>query len=243
MAEMELWFVDLDRASAALEALERETPRLADTDTARFASMTDAAARSERRCAHVALRILLERRCGPSVRQVPFVVSRSGKPSLPSGQASFSLAHARGCALVALAGAGPLGADIERTRVVRIPEARRKPIEAAAVALACGAPLGGPDADSRFLNAWVRLEAVAKAQGTGVGPMLERLRPNRISAPAALSDAQPGAVAHDVALGQGVFAAIALAPGRRPPEPRMMPETADAITALIGPEATRSEEL
>src|SRR5690606_3855651 len=126
--------------------------------------------------------------------------------------------------------------DLEGTRAVRMPEARRKPIEEAAVALASGAPLAGEDAESRFLNAWVRVEAVAKARGTGVGPILEQLRPNRApEALAASSHAQLCVIAHDLAIGEGFYAAIALAPGCAPPAPRVMPHTAEAIAALISP--------
>lgn len=234
MAEIELWLVDLERALTALEALEADTPRLAGDDNLRFAAMSNATARRERRSANIALRILLERKCGAAVRQVPFARNGAGKPSLPSGYASFSLAHTQGVALVALADNGAVGVDIERARTVSMPEARRGPIEAAAVAWAHGVPLGGEDADCRFLNAWVRLEAVAKALGTGVGPILERLRPGRVETPASRpSDTQPGPIAHAVAVGEGVFAAIALDPGRKPPDLEVMPHSADAIAALI----------
>lgn len=231
MAETELWFVDLEKSGPALEALEAETPRLPESDHVRFAAMTDMAARRERRLTHIALRILLERRCGPDIRRAPFAVSTSGKPALASGGVSFSLAHTRACALIALADDGPLGVDLERARAVRMPAARRAPIERAAVAMAAGAPLAGDDADSRFLNAWVRIEAVAKAEGTGVGPMLERLRPGRPQdAPAPSRGGEPRiVVAHDIAIGNGLFAAIALARGRAPPGVRHLPDTPAAI--------------
>ena len=236
MADIELWFIDLERASAALEAIETETLGLADVDKARLDAMTNAAARRERRLAYIALRILLERRCGPSIRRQPFSRSKTGKPSLASGAASFSLAHTRGCALIALADDGLLGVDIERMRRVKMADARRRPIEQAAVALASGKPLAGEGADSRFLSAWVRIEAVAKAQGIGFGPILERLRPGGEGA-AALNPLDAGSeiVAHDVALEDGLFAAVALAPGRAPPEPRTMPHTAAAIRPLMRP--------
>ena len=51
MADMELWFIDLERVSAALETIEAETPSLAEVDKARLDAMTNAAARRERRLA------------------------------------------------------------------------------------------------------------------------------------------------------------------------------------------------
>lgn len=237
MAETELWYVDLEKACAALEALETETPRLSDADNVRFAAMTDSGARRERRLAHIALRILLERKCGPHVRRAQFAVSASGKPALASDKTGFSLAHTRASALIALAADGPLGVDLERARKVRMPDARRAPIERAAVALAAGAPLVGTDADARFLNAWVRIEAVAKAEGTGVGPILERLRPNRAQAAPAPSAVGSGVVAHDIAVADGLFAAVALAPGFAPPALRRLPDTTPAIAALLSRQA------
>lgn len=236
MKDSELWFVDLDKAQAALEAIEAATPRLSQDIRQRLASMTHEAARRDRRIAHIALRILLERRLGPAVRGVPFDISVSGKPTLPAtlgaGATSFSLSHTRGVALIAV-GSGLIGVDVERMRRVRMPEARRAPIEAEAVVLAAGAPLTGSDRDARFLNAWVRLEAVAKARGSGVGPMLERLRPGRGEAEELQPSERPTLIAHDVAMPEGLFAAVAVAIGRTPPLLFRMPETGSAVADLL----------
>lgn len=237
MTDAELWLVDLERASAALEALESETARLSDVDNARFYAMTDTAARRHRRLAHIALRLLLERRCGPRIRGVPFVVSASGKPALASASASFSLAHTDSSALIAVCDSGPVGVDLEHTRKVKMPPARRSPIEHAAVALAGGAPLAeSSDRDARFLSAWVRIEAVAKATGSGVGPMLELLRPRTVPAgDEGLAAVAGGStvVAHDLAIAPGLFAAVALAPGRLPPPVRPLPSRIADLTALL----------
>jgi 4'-phosphopantetheinyl transferase len=142
------------------------------------------------------------------------------------------LAHTRGLALITLGDHGPLGVDIERTRDVRMPDQRRAPIEREAVALAAGAPLGGSDPDTRFLNAWVRIEAAAKAQGHGVGPLLERLRPDRPSEPPEAADPDP-IVVHDVSISDSIFAALACPAGREPPLPRHFPQTAAEIDSLL----------
>jgi 4'-phosphopantetheinyl transferase len=236
MADTELWLVDLNTAAAALEALEAATPRLSEDVRQRLEAIGDAAARRERRLTHIALRILLEARLGPGSSYAPFVRSAAGKLSLATGEVVFSLAHAEGLALVALGDADPLGVDIERARPVRVPDSRREPIEAEAIALANGTPLAGPDRDARFLNAWVRIEAAAKAHGTGVGPVLERLRP---AGTRATEPPRPRAVeglrtiVHDVPVAEGVFAAVALAAGRKPPPLGTLPETAAGLEALL----------
>lgn len=236
MEETELWLVDLDKAAAALTAIEAATPRLSEDILRRLHQMSDDDARRERRLAHIALRILLETRLGPGIRGTPFERSASGKPSLASSGASFSLAHTRGLALIALGDSGPLGVDIERTRDVRMPEARRAPIEREAVALAAGAPLTGLDSDTRFLSAWVRIEAAAKAQGHGVGPLLERLRPDRPvePSPEGVEGWDPGSiVVHDVGIFDGIFAALACPAGQELPLLRHFPQTAAEIDSLL----------
>lgn len=236
MAETEIWLVDLDKAEAALEAIEAATPRLPDDIHRRLGEMSNEALRRERRLAHISLRILFEARLGPRIRHAPFARSATGKPSLAAaGDVAFSLAHTRGLALIAIGDCEPLGVDIERMRPVRMPDARRAPIEREAVALAAGAALAGHHRDARFLNAWVRIEAAAKAHGVGVGPILERLRPRRAEPRESpqRADAIPDIVVHDVPVSDGVFAAAALAVGREPPLLRVLPETAAALAALL----------
>jgi 4'-phosphopantetheinyl transferase len=233
MAETELWLVDLDRTEAALETLEAATPRLSADTHQRLDAMADEAARRERRLAHIALRILLERRLGHGMRGTPFVRSATGKPSLPGHGIVFSLAHAGGLALIGLAERDPLGVDLERRHPDRVPDARRAPIEAEAVALAAGVPLAGDHPDARFLQAWVRIEAAAKALGHGVGAILERLRPGGPE-PLVPAHHRPQIDVHDVAIAEDVYAAIALPAGLEPPPPGAFPDTAAGIDDLLG---------
>jgi 4'-phosphopantetheinyl transferase len=235
-AGTEVWLVDLEASSAALEALEAATPRLDATSRLQWESMQDEATRRARRSAHIALRIVLERALGPEIRARPFARNAAGKPSLgDTGGFGFSLAHTAGFALIAL-GAEPIGVDIENMRPVLMPARRRPSIEAAAIALAAGAPLDEHDDDARLLRAWVRLEAVAKAQGRGLAPLLERLRPDRAPLPpqeglaGALGN---GVVAHDLSVPRGLFAAVALGAGRNPPALAVLPVTRAAIAALL----------
>lgn len=239
MVDTELWLVDLHKSGEALEALEASSPRLPSDVRTRLAVIKDERTRHERRRAHIALRVLLERRLGPSMRGTPFIIAASGKPALAIDGVSFSLAHTKGLALIGIGDRAPLGVDLELMRPVHMPDARRAPIEMEAIALAAGAPLGEADPDARFLRAWVRIEAVAKALGQGVGPILERLRPGRDSAgPLAELPGQSAAergliVAHDVAATEGVFAAVALPSGQSPPPLGVLPEAAAKIEALL----------
>lgn len=169
----ELWCVDVVAAAPALHALEARTPRLSPADEARAAALTDAGARAEWRAAHIALRLLIERAAGAGWRRVPFVREARGKPRLEGAPVVFSLAHTPGLALIGLARRSGIGVDIERTRTLRIGAARRTHIIAAATALA-DASLPA-DEQACLLQAWVRLEACAKADGCGIGRLLTQL--------------------------------------------------------------------
>ena len=240
MSDMELWLVDLVSCAVGLEQVEAATPRLSEACRCQLDAMAVADARRDRRLTHIALRVALERTLGADVRGVAFARSASGEPSLPDRATNFSIAHTHGLALIAISGAGPIGIDVEKVRTVRMPALRRAPIEVEAIRLADGAALGGHDADTRFLRAWVRIEAVAKARGTGVGPLLETVRPRSAASGASAPDAvapESGAaiMAHDLATAPGTFAAVAFAGARPPPPLVVFPAGAEAIEALAGP--------
>lgn len=243
----ELWLVDTVALAETLEALESAVPSLSADDEARLASRQDAAARRERRVSHIALRLCLERFVGPTVRGQPYVWTPSGRPELEGSGVSFSLSHTKGVALIGVTAAGVIGVDIERRRLVRIMAERRHAIEHAAVDLAKGAEL--PEGvEPRFLTAWVRLEAVAKAEGSGVGAHLSvllgrraSLPPQRMSPLKGSSRAPGPLVARDLAPGRGLYAAVALPEGLRTPPLRQLPATLDALAGLVsgkGPSAS-----
>jgi phosphopantetheinyl transferase len=79
--------------------------------------------------------------------------------------------------LIALCRKGPVGVDLERPRIVHIGEPRRSQIAAAGAALARrhGDPPISPPEDAELLRAWTRLEAWAKARGSGIGALLTDL--------------------------------------------------------------------
>ena len=213
----ELWCVDTQEAGPALRAVDAGASLLSAEERHRATEFADAAQADEWLAAHIALRIVLERALGNAARSVAFTRSAHGKPRFDGTPVAFSLAHIPGLALIALSGNGSVGVDVERARAVRVREPRRTRIEAAGAALCRGEQLpGAPDA--RFLQSWVRLEAFAKAEGCGVGRLLRRLgiggegaesdEDLRACVDGVLAETNIAAV-RDVALGDGLFAAVA----------------------------------
>ncbi|MFA5950351.1 MAG: hypothetical protein WC807_08715 [Hyphomicrobium sp.] len=235
--EAELWLVDLAAAALALEALECETPRLSSVDEQRLAATADVSARRERRASHIALRLCLERIAGPAARGVPYTFSSSGKPWLAGTGVSFSLSHIPGRALIGVTTRGEIGVDLERSRSVRITGERRQAIERAGIELAGGLAL--PEAhEARFLTAWVRLEAIAKAEGSGVGAHLsvflgrrQKLPPPRLSG--GQQRALGPLIARDLDVASGFYAAVALPKTIETPSLAPLPDFASALSALV----------
>ena len=238
---LELWHVDTRVSGAALEALEERVQLLSDWERTRAAEFSDRAQAGEWLAAHIALRVVLERVAGRAARGVAFTRFAGGKPQLEGAPVAFSLSHVAGAALIAVARGGIIGVDLERARKVRVREPRRARAEAAAAALDPSAPLP-PPGEARFLQAWVRLEAFAKAEGTGVGRLLTRLG---VSGDAARSEpefrariesvmgATQVAATRDVALGETLFAAVACGPERAAFEVFRLPAEKSALQELL----------
>lgn len=240
--ELEVWCVDLRAAEAALIAIETEIPRLTPADRAYIASFTDAELASERRAAHIALRALIERAAGPQWRGVEMLRPPHGKPYLAGASFGFSLSHVSGLAVIGLTRSGLIGVDVERVRPVHMRDERRALIEAAAAALAADDEPLPATGDARFLQAWVRLEAFAKAHGGGIGQLLTRLgivgpRAGGAAEVArrageALREAQ-GMSLHDLALGEGLFAAVAGPAAGFGPTVCWLPDSVTGIAELV----------
>lgn len=239
-----VWHVDLARSTDALLALEQETPRLAPGDHSRAAQQghgdSGHPGARQRLAAYVAMRLVLERAFGTGVRGVTMTRSTegqaSGRPSLAGLGGDFSLAHVADHALIAIAPFGSVGVDLERSRSVRMTARRQTAIEQAAAILHEAAPLPAATPD-RFLTAWVRLEAYAKARHIGMARLLTAIGAMGGAAPGSAEDiagrlraladrcdlasldrsgAGPGGLAqaaavHDLALPQGLFGATAWA--------------------------------
>jgi phosphopantetheinyl transferase len=169
----EIWLFDLAELSRALFESERIIPRLAADDEARVLKIATVPERMNRRAAAIAQRLVMERMFGARMRNVTLPRDRHGRPVVPSElgvSGAFSLSHTAGWALVGCTTEAVMGVDLETPRAIRMPLNRRTLIEAASAHLAA-APLP-EDGDGRFLQAWVRLEALAKADGRGIGHLL-----------------------------------------------------------------------
>jgi 4'-phosphopantetheinyl transferase len=238
----ELWCVDLSAAAPALNFIEQRASRLSDEDHARAAQFSDAQVRNDWLATHIALRLLIERAVGPDWSGTAFTREARGKPQHPGAAIGFSISHARGIALIGLTPAGSIGVDVERPREVRIAAERGAAIEAAGAAL--GAPLAG-DGNARFLHAWVRLEAFAKADGCGVGRLLTRLGILGVAPGARVSASEMGtrmnAVApnaadgiRDLQLGDGIYAAAAFIGVQPVATAAWLPTDAKSLEKLVG---------
>ena len=163
--QVELWWIDLAGAAAR----ERELRRLLPVDEiTRADRYRVAAARVEFTTARGVLRAVLGRRLGRDPRELELALLDNGKPFLARHpQLGFSLSHSRSRAVIAIADHPCVGVDIEYldrsvdtepiaelffpTRIRRelntLPMRERVPA---------------------FYRQWVRTEAVAKADGSGL---------------------------------------------------------------------------
>jgi 4'-phosphopantetheinyl transferase len=169
----EVVLVDLAAASDLLEAAERDVPRLSADDCARVERLThDPERKRTWRALRIATRIVLERFAGTAFRKRDFEIEDYGRPTLGAEAPYFSVSRTGHVALIAVSKAAAIGIDIEQVRPFTMTEDRRRRV------LAASARLNGELArsqsldDACILEAWVCLEAVAKARGTGIGPLL-----------------------------------------------------------------------
>jgi 4'-phosphopantetheinyl transferase len=239
----ELWVVDLARSAPALERQEREAPRLGRRDRAGLEALKNGDARLKRLTAHLALRVLCERYLGRAVRGQDLVRPHGAKPRLPEplGPLDFSLAHVEATALIGITRGAAIGVDLEDVRPVRIAGERRRRILAAGAALVATEAITGVSEEEAFMRAWVRLEALAKARGEGLQRTLTALG-LRHATPGAKREVVLGVErqlslrglnVHDLALGAGRVAAVALDGALALPPLRTFPVDGAGIEALL----------
>jgi hypothetical protein len=228
---LELWLVDLDRCGSGLEQLwneaqshaaqlpcnERSSDAVAITGSvsvlAEPGSSASGNAGRQKQLAHSALRLILARRLGAKALREPFVYGPRGKPGLASGALHFSLSHTHSMALVGVSRAGPVGVDLEAMRPVRLSPIRRAHLESLAECIS-GHKLPVADPERRFMQAWVRLEAYAKATGEGIGGLLERSRQTECGGALTIDPGGPearGLILSDLDLGAETLAGAAAA--------------------------------
>lgn len=169
--DLEVFFVDLVKAAALLEAEEEATPRLSVSDNVRHSAMADREAGRLWRASRIATRIALERTGGPGLRRSDFEIEAGGRPKL-AGAPHFNVSHTGEAALIVVSKEIPVGVDLERKeRRLRMSDERRQRIIAAAQRMGSDQALSAAS-DTDVVVAWVRLEAAAKALGTGIGRLL-----------------------------------------------------------------------
>jgi len=217
---VELWLVDLDACGPAIQALERDTPRLSAEDRERASRVPQPQEAARRLTAYIALRVAIERMGGAGVRGQAFVRSPAGKPRLDGVSVQFSLSHAEDFALIGVTRAQPIGVDIEKTRPVRMDQRHTDAIRAAGAGLG-REPFPGLSAERAFLQAWARLEAFTKARGatlpktladTGIrGRSHGKTTPVEVEARARRLAHAAGLFVSDVRLPPGLHGAVATA--------------------------------
>jgi 4'-phosphopantetheinyl transferase len=237
----EVWLVDVERSAPVLAEVERDRPRLTPQDVHRANAISDPHERGQRLAIMTALRILLERLAGPHTARGSFVTGLGGKPELADGGIRFSVSDVEGYALIGLTRSGEIGVDLERDRPLRISARRSDELMAAAKGLA-GRPLAGASPTARFLQAWCRLEAFAKARGHGLGRTLTDLglrsglprTAAQIEGAAGSRAREAGLCVHDMALESGLYAAVALEKAVRLRVQRL-PTDREGIERLLEP--------
>lgn len=235
----ELWLVELDRLAPPLVLQALTAAALRARSAVDLAHLPRADIEPGRALAHLALRCVLVRHAGIANALAPFERRPLGKPALAGSPLDFSLSHSQARALIAVSRAGAIGCDIEAPRTPRLPEGKRALIIEAAVDVARGAPLSGHDPEQRFLQAWVRLEAAAKATGEGMGRLLTRYgifgtaadRASLSIANAAVSGT--GVRIRDLDVGAGYAAAVAEPEAIAPAVLRAFPVSHDTIADLL----------
>ncbi len=169
---IEIVLVDLVGAEASLAEEEARRPRLSVADEQRAEAIADERTRRLWRTSRIATRIVLERVGGERLRRIVFRIEKGGRPILGNGGPHFSISHCDGAALIAVTADMPVGVDLEESsRKLKMSSDRRIRVVQAAVRLGANMPLSA-DSDGDVLAAWVRLEAIAKERGSGIGRLL-----------------------------------------------------------------------
>ncbi|MBS0368681.1 MAG: 4'-phosphopantetheinyl transferase superfamily protein [Proteobacteria bacterium] len=159
-----LWVLDLDsptkdcaRAWSLLDAGEQARAQrfMRERDRRRFMLR------------RAALREILARHTGLAPHALPFTRNPFDRPSLAGIELDFNTSHSDGLAVVAVTHHGRVGIDVERRLDDALDPAILQPHLTPA---AYTAFLHYPSAQQRhaFFDWWARIEAFAKARGTGI---------------------------------------------------------------------------
>ena len=231
-----VWLVDLDAAMAVLDDLSSDMPPPSGADRADLEGGANLPA-LRRLTAHRALRVAIAHHFGRGWAGAPIITGEHGKPGIASLPGDFSLSHSGGWALLATTDQTAIGVDLELPRAVLL-----SPPRTAAMITAARLASSDPDAIGGILDAWVRLEAIAKATGEGIGATLAALGVRgRTPLPVAPPPDWPRARGIDLT-GQVTrdgypFTAAAALPARCASQPivvRALPMNRNALNGLLG---------
>ncbi len=230
-----VWFATLD--ADRVRAIE-DAWRLRFGVAGPGAPATSGAARPgddhEREVAYRLLRLMLPAALANAAATLPLSRSPAGKPRIEGSGVEFSLSRSSDILAIAVSASGSVGIDVERRRRIKAALHRRQQIIAAGELIAPDRRLPGnpEDPDGRYLHAWVRLEALAKATGEGIGGLLTRL--GIIGGGKPGSDSLQGQwCIEDLAVGDGLFAALATPVSGEPVTVRWLPSDSRSIVACL----------
>jgi 4'-phosphopantetheinyl transferase len=137
-------------------------------DLAGIEAIAVPAARAQAARGRAVLRWVLGECLGLPPTEIALVRTNEGRPYLAGSDWDFSLSQAPGMVVVAVVCGGlRVGVDVERIRRLDRPDTIAARMFAAADRSAL-AVLSGTERDVRWFQAWTRLEALAKARGTGI---------------------------------------------------------------------------
>jgi 4'-phosphopantetheinyl transferase len=170
---VQVWRVRLGQEDASLQEMQglmrQSYAVLTGEERARAARMRTGGAREEFIAGRGCLRRLLGAVLELDPRGVALEAGRHGKLQLRSGGLGFNVAHSRGVILIALAGSGAVGVDVEYVDAgVALMDVARAAFHPEDVARVERAATEG-ERLREFYLCWTRREAVTKADGRGLG--------------------------------------------------------------------------
>ncbi len=171
-SNLQVWRIRLHSEDASLQerqGLFRQSYAvLTGEERRRAARIRSSAAREEFIVGRGCLRRLLGAVLEQDPRSVALQAGEHGKPRLLSGALQFNVAHSHGVILIALAGTGEVGVDVEFMDAgVELMDVARGSFNARELARIEGA-LTLDDRLREFYLCWTRREAVTKADGRGL---------------------------------------------------------------------------
>ncbi len=148
----------------------RNLPQALQTRISQFQSASD---RNARIAGYFLLEKILRETCETHIDLTCIAyASKTGRPSIPSQHnLDFNLSHSGAYAVCAASIGGRIGVDIERIQPIDIHEGRDAFSETVWHEI-----VHSPDPLQAFYREWTRMEAVAKAEGFGIGGPVQSIR-------------------------------------------------------------------